>query len=108
MLHDQEAVVVLLQDGHELEDGEGAAYFQFRDVSVQSAEDAGVVTADEEDLVALQFQVAVQGAGHHLHGGDEDAEGLGEQGDGREEFDFHDRIWVAAGISGRGKGAGRK
>ena len=58
MLHDQEAVVVLLQDGHELKDGEGAAHFQFRDVSVQPAEDAGVVAADEEDLVALQFQVA--------------------------------------------------
>jgi hypothetical protein len=91
MLYYQEAVVVLLQDGHELEDGEGAAYFQFRDVSVQSAEDAGVVTADEEDLVALQFQVAVQGAGQHLHGRDEDAEGLREQGDGRKEFDFHDK-----------------
>jgi hypothetical protein len=28
MLYDQEAVVVLLQDGHELVDGEGAAHFQ--------------------------------------------------------------------------------
>lgn len=98
MLHDQEAVVVLLQDGHELVDGKGAAHLQFRDVSVQSAEDAGVVAADEEDLVALQFQMAIEGAGKHLHGGDEDAEGLGEQADGREEFDFHDRIWVALGI----------
>jgi len=49
-------------------------------------------------LVALQFQVAALGYGQHLHGGDEDAEGLGEQGDGGEEFNFHDRIWVAAGI----------
>jgi hypothetical protein len=40
-----------------------------------------VVATDEEDLVALQFQVAVEGAGQHLHGGDEDAEGFGEQGD---------------------------
>ena len=98
MLHDQEAVVVLLQDGHELEDGKGAAHFQLREVAVQPAEDAGVVAADEEDLVALQFQVAVEGAGQQLHGGDEDAEGLGEQGDGGEEFDFHERIWVAPGI----------
>ena len=90
--------MVLLQDSHELEDGEGAAYFQFRDVSIQSAEDAGVVTADEEDLVSLQFQVAIEGAGQQLHGSDEDAEGLGEQGDGGEEFDIHDKIWVAAGI----------
>ena len=95
MLHDQEAVVVLLQDGHELVDGEGAAHFQRCIVAVQPIEDAGVVATDEEDLVALQFQVAVQGTGQQLHGGDEDAEGLGEQGDGREEFDFHDRIWVA-------------
>jgi len=77
MLHDQEAVVVLLQYGHELKDGEGAAYFQFREVAVQPAEDAGIVAADEEDLVALQFQVAIEGAGQQLHGGDEEAEGLG-------------------------------
>jgi len=59
------------------------------DVAVQPIEDAGVVAADEEDFVALQFQVAVQSAGQQLHGGDEDAEGFGEQGDGGEEFDFH-------------------
>lgn len=52
-----------------------------------------VVAADEEDLVALQFQVAVEGAGQQLHGGNEDAEGLGEQGDGGKEFDFHDKRW---------------
>jgi hypothetical protein len=52
--------------------------------------------------------VTVQGIGQHLHGGDEDAEGFGEQRDGGEELNFHERIWVAAGISGRGKGAGRK
>jgi len=40
MLHDQEAVVVLLQDGHELVDGKGAAHFQFREVAVQPIEDA--------------------------------------------------------------------
>ena len=106
MLHDQEAVVVLLQDGHELEDGEGAAHFQLREVAVQPAEDAGVVAADEEDLVALQFQVAVQGAGQHLHGGDEDAEGLGEQGDGGEEFDFHDRNGWLRGYEGEARGRG--
>ena len=89
-------------------DGEGAAHFQLGDVAVQPAEDAGVVAADEEDLVALQFQVAVEGSGQHLHGGDQDVEGLGEQGDGGEEFDFHDREQGAPGISGRGKGAGRK
>ena len=98
MLHDQEAVAVLLQDGHELKGGKGAADLQLCDVSVQSAEDAGVVAADREDLVALQFQVAVKGAGQHLHGGDEDAECLGEEGDGGEEFDFHDMRRVAAGI----------
>jgi hypothetical protein len=39
-------------------------------------------TADEEELVALQFHVAVGGAGQQLHGGNEEAVGLGEQGDG--------------------------
>jgi hypothetical protein len=43
--------VNLLQDGRELEDSKGAAHFQLREVAVQPAEDAGVFTADEEDLV---------------------------------------------------------
>ena len=89
MLHDQEAVVVLLQDGHELEGCKGAADLQLCEVAIQPTEDAGVVAADVEDLVALQFEVAVQGFDQHLHGGDKDIEGLGEQGDGGVEFDFH-------------------
>jgi len=108
MFNDQEAVVVLLQYGHELEGGEGSAHFQLGDVPVQPAEDAGVVAADEEDLRALQFGVAVNGSGHQLHRGDQDVEGLGEEGDGRAEFDLHDGEQGASGISGRGKGAGRK
>jgi hypothetical protein len=39
----------------------------------------------------LQALVAVEGAGQQLHGGDEDIEGLGEDGDSRVEFDFHKR-----------------
>ena len=39
MLHDQEAVVVHLQDSHELEECVGAAHLQGGDVAVQPAED---------------------------------------------------------------------
>jgi hypothetical protein len=70
--------VVLLQDGHELEDCKGAAHFQ-AGIAVQLAEDAGVVATDEEDLVGLQFLVAVAGASQYLCGSDQDAEGLHEQ-----------------------------
>jgi len=77
------------QDGHELEDCEGAADLELCEVAIQPAEDARVVATDVENLIALQIEVAVEGAGQHLHGGDENAEGLGEQGDGRVEFDFH-------------------
>jgi len=108
MFNDQEAVVVLLQNCHELKGGEGSAHVQLGDVPVQPAEDAGVVAADEEDLVALQFRMAVDGTGHHFHRGDQDVEGLGEEGDGRAEFDLHEREQGASGISGRGKGVGRK
>ena len=108
VLHDQEAVVVLFQYGHELKGGEGPAHVQLGDVPVQAAEDAGVVTADEEDLIAMQFWVAVDGSGHQLHRGDQDVEGLGKEGDGRVQFDLHDVEQGASGISGRGKGAGRK
>jgi hypothetical protein len=76
MLHDQEAVWVLLQDGHELEGSEGAAHLQRGKAAIQPSEDAGVVAADEEDLVALQIDVAVEGIYQHLHRGDEDVEGL--------------------------------
>ena len=99
---------VPLQDGHELEGGEGPAHIQLGDVAVQPAEDAGVVAADEEDLVALQFWVAVDGSGHHLHRGDQDIEGLREEGDSGAEFDLHNGEQGASGISGRGKEAGRK
>ena len=54
--------------------------------------------ADEVNLVALQVMMAALGFGQHLHRSDQDAEGLGEQGNGRMEFDIHDRIWVALGI----------
>ena len=70
VLHDQEAVVILLQDVNELEEGEGAAHFQLREVAIQPTKDAGVVNAVEEDLVALHFQVAALGSGRHLHRGD--------------------------------------
>ena len=100
MLHDEEAVVVLFQDHHELKGGEGPSHIQLGNVAVQPAEDARVVAADEEDLIALQFRVAVDGSGHQLHRGDQDVEGLGEEGDGRAEFDLHDGERGALGISG--------
>ena len=98
MLQDQEGVMVLLQDGHELEGCEGPPDLQLREVTIHPAEDARVVATDEKDLVVLQFQLAALGFGQHLHRSDQDAEGLGEQGNGRMEFDIHDRIWVALGI----------
>jgi hypothetical protein len=48
--------------------------------------------------VALQFEVAVKGFGQDLYGSDEDAKGLRQQGYGGLEFDFYDKIWVAARI----------
>ena len=89
VLNDQEAVAVLIQDGHELEDGEGPADLQLGDVAIQPAENAGVVARDVEGPVALQLEVAVQGTDQHLHRGDKDVECLGEEGDCWVEFDFH-------------------
>ena len=59
VLHDQKAMVVL-PDGHELEDCESAAHLQLGEVAIQPAEDAKVVAADVENLVTLQIEIAVQ------------------------------------------------
>ena len=91
MLYDQQAVVAILQDGHELEDGEGPADLQLGEVAVQPAEDAGVVARDVKNLVSLQVKMTIQGFDQHLHRGDKDIEGLGEHGDDRVEFNFHDK-----------------
>ena len=53
-------------------------------------EDARADAGDKEDPELLQMGVAVKGPGQHLLRGDEDAKRLGEQGDGGQEFDFHD------------------
>jgi hypothetical protein len=57
MLHDQEAMVFILQHGHELEESIGAAHYQRCVVAVQPA---GTAASDEEDLVAPQFELAVE------------------------------------------------
>jgi hypothetical protein len=88
MLHDQEAVAVILRDGHELEGCEGAAHLKRAKAAIQPGEDAGVVAGDEEDLVALQIDVAVEGIYQHLHRGDEDVECLFEQRDAGVQFDL--------------------
>ena len=90
MLHYQERVVVLLQDGPELDGGEGPPHAQLDRAAVQSAEDAGANAGDKEDPELLQVGVAVKGPGQHLLRGDKHAERLVEQGDGGQEFDFHD------------------
>lgn len=83
----------------------GAAHFQGCEIAIQPTKNAGVIAADVEDLVALQFEVAVEefevaveGTGQHLHRGDQDVEGLFEQGDGRMEFDFYNERMSATGI----------
>jgi len=90
MLHYPERAVVLLQDGPELDGGEGPSHYQLHGAAVQPAEDARANAGDKEDPELLEVGVAVQGPGQHLLGGDRDAQRLGEQGDGGQEFDFHE------------------
>ncbi|MFA6373172.1 MAG: hypothetical protein WCW68_11140 [Methanothrix sp.] len=40
----------------------------------------------------------LEGLSQYLHVDDQDDEYLEEQGDGRMEFDFNDRLWVTSGI----------
>jgi len=69
-----------------------------RNESIQAAEDAGVVAADIEDFVPLQVEVTVDGIDQHLWWGNQDIEGIFEQGDCWMQFNFNKRIWVALEI----------
>jgi len=70
--------------------GEGPPHYELHGAAVQPAEDALADAGDRKDPELLQVGVAVQGPGQHLLRGDEDVQRLGEQGDGGQEFDFHD------------------
>lgn len=94
----QEGVVVLFQYRHELEAGECSADIQFGDIAIQTTEDAGVVAANEEDFVPLKVEVIVDGIYQQLRRGDQDIEGIFEQGDCGMQFDFHNWIWAALRI----------
>jgi len=83
-------VVILLQDGPELDGSEGPPHVQLHGAAVQPAEDARADAGDNEDPELLQVGVAVKGPGQHLLRGDKHAQRLGEQGDGGQEFYFHD------------------
>ncbi len=91
MLDDDDRVVGLLQDGHELEACEASSDLQGLEAAVQLAQDGRVVAADIEDLEVLQVQVAVQCLYEHLPGSLEDIEGPGPQGDCGVEFEVHGR-----------------
>ena len=90
MLHYQEGVVVLLQDGPDLNRGEGPPHYQLDRAAIQPAEDARADAGDKENPELLQGRVAVEGTGQHFLRGDVDAQHLGEQGDSGQELDFHD------------------
>ena len=83
--------MVLLQDDPEMDGGEGPPHAQLHDeLAVQPAEDARADAGDKDDPELLQVRVAVEGPGQHLLRGDKHAQRLGEQGDGGQEFNFHD------------------
>ena len=67
MLYDDQGVAGLFKNGHELKDCEGSADLKVLEPAVQSAQDAGVVPADVEDLEPLQVEVAVKGFGELSH-----------------------------------------
>ena len=102
MLYDQQAVAALFQNGHELEDGECSPDLQSGEPAVQAAQDSGVVAADEKDLESLQLKVPVQGGGEHGERSHQDMPGSVLEGDGRVQFEVHERtLSPAQGISSR-------
>ena len=71
MLHYHEVVRILLQDGPELDGGEGPPHVQLQGAAVQPAEDAGADAGDQEDPELLQVGIAVECSGQNLLAGDE-------------------------------------
>ena len=59
MLRHQGGVVVLLEDGPELDGGEGPPHVPLQGAAIQSAEDARADAGDKEDPELLQVGVAV-------------------------------------------------
>jgi hypothetical protein len=77
---------------HSSDGGEGSPYFQLHGAEVQPAEDTRPDASDKEDPELPKVGVAVKGPGQHLLRGDEDAQRLGEQGDGGQELKRRTRV----------------
>jgi hypothetical protein len=82
-------VVVLLQDGHELEDCEPPADLQGLEPSIKPRKNGGIIAGHIEDAKALQVQVTVQGLNKQLPRGEESVEGSGTEGDGGVKLEVH-------------------
>ena len=77
---------------HSSDGGEGSPYFQLHGAEVQPAEDTRPDASDKEDPELPQVGIAVKGPGQHLLGDDEDAQRIGEQGDGGQELKRRTRV----------------
>lgn len=100
MLDDDQRVMIFLQDGHELKDGEATADLQCFELAVQPGKDAGVISGHVEHLEPLQVQVAIQSLDEHLTGGYEGVEGPGPKGDRRIKLEVHAKELALAGLKG--------
>ena len=89
MLDENQRMVGLLQDGHELEDGKSPADFQGLKPAVQPGKDGGGVAGDVEHLEPLQVKVAIQGLDEHLPGSRQGIEGPGPEGDRGKKLEVH-------------------
>ena len=89
MLDENQRMVGLLQDGHELEDGKSPADFQCLKPAVQPGKDGRGIAGDVEHLEPLQVQVAIQGLYEHLPGSRQGIEGPGPEGDRGKKLEVH-------------------
>jgi hypothetical protein len=87
VLHYQEGVVVLLQDGPELEGGEGPPHYQVHGASVQPAEDGRADAGDEDDPELLQVGLPLRARDSISSGATSTLERLRMQGESGQELD---------------------
>jgi len=89
VLHYDDGVMSLLQDGHQLEGGEGPADVEIGEPAVQTVKNPRMVPGHVQDLEPLKLQVGVKSVNQHLRRRHQEVEGSREYSQRWMKLEFH-------------------